>query len=92
MIVYYTGGKWKCAHVDDLREQQLKFLTLSKCIDLQPSQLIARLLSMKEEQNNKDLLLFILQCLPEALSLIKKPGIYEREPIIRRFLEHHQGA
>ena len=42
--VQHIGGKWKCVHIDDPRSPEIRLPSLSKCLQLTPSQVIRRLM------------------------------------------------
>ncbi|XP_067940321.1 E3 ubiquitin-protein ligase RNF213-like [Watersipora subatra] len=49
----YQGGKWKCVHIDDPRSPAFKLPSVSYCMQIQPRELIRRvLITMKNTSKN----------------------------------------
>ncbi|XP_067940320.1 E3 ubiquitin-protein ligase rnf213-alpha-like [Watersipora subatra] len=49
----YQGGKWKCVHIDDPKPPAFKLLSVSYCMQIQPKDLIGRVLSTTDEQPSR---------------------------------------
>ena len=55
------GGKWRCVHIDDPRSPLFRLPSLSKCMSIQPQELIAKVIETfggadyKEATNDLDL-------------------------------------
>ena len=44
LFISCSGGKWSCSHIDDPRSPAVKLPSLSKCMQLSPSQIVSKLI------------------------------------------------
>lgn len=49
--ICFPGGKWKCVHIDDPRSPEIRLPSLSKCMELTPSEIIAKLLNHRDSRD-----------------------------------------
>ncbi|XP_067937583.1 E3 ubiquitin-protein ligase rnf213-alpha-like [Watersipora subatra] len=94
----YQGGKWSCVHIDDPRSPIINLPSISRCLELTPSKMIASLqqqlsrISQEEAMAtdddgmsaSDDLLTFLKQCLPVAVSVIKSDQMYDRVGLLKQ--------
>ena len=44
LFISFSGGKWSCSHIDDPRSPAVKLPSLSKCMQMSPSQIVSKLI------------------------------------------------
>ena len=54
LLYNVTGGKWKCVHIDDPRSPEIRLPSSRQCMELTPSQIIAKLLPQPQPEIEPD--------------------------------------